>query len=40
MNKIQMQIVKGNFLLFEKIGAVLFWDHNSKNFNDIFLKNT
>ena len=40
MNKIQMELVKSNFILFEKIGAVLFWDHNSKNWNDIFLKNT
>jgi hypothetical protein len=39
MNKMQMHLIKSNFVLFEKIGAVIFWDHNAKNFNDVFLKN-
>jgi hypothetical protein len=39
MNKVQMHLIKSNFVLFEKINAVIFWDHNGKNFNDVFLKN-
>jgi phenylalanyl-tRNA synthetase alpha subunit len=39
MNKVQMHLIKSNFVLFEKINAVIFWDHNAKSFNDVFLKN-
>lgn len=39
MNKVQMHLIKSNFILFEKINAVIFWDHNAKSFNDVFLKN-
>lgn len=39
MNKVQMHLIRSNFVLFEKINASIFWDHNAKSFNDVFLKN-
>ena len=39
MNKMQMHLIRSNFVLFEKIGATIFWDHTTKNLNDVFLKN-
>jgi len=41
LNKIQMQLIlKSNFILFEKIGAQIYFDINSRNTADFFLKST
>ena len=33
-------ILKSNFILFEKIGAQIYFDINSRNTTDFFLKST
>ena len=41
LNKIQMQLIlKSNFILFEKIGAQIYFDINSRSTTDFFLKST
>jgi len=40
LNKIQMQLIlKSNFILFEKIGAQIYFDINGRNSTDYFLRN-
>lgn len=40
LNKIQMQLIlKSNFILFEKIGAQIYFDINGRNSADYFLRN-
>lgn len=40
LNKIQMQLIlKGNFILFEKIGAQIYFDINGRSSVDYFLRN-
>ena len=40
LNKIQMQVIlKSNFILFEKIGVQIYFDINSRNPTDFFLRN-
>lgn len=40
LNKIQMQLIlKGNFILFEKIGAQIYFDINGRSSTDYFLRN-
>jgi hypothetical protein len=39
LNKIQMQLIlKSNFILFEKIGAQIYFDINGRNSTDYFLR--
>lgn len=40
LNKIQMQLIlKSNFILFEKIGAQIYFDINGRSSTDYFLRN-
>ena len=40
LNKIQMQLIlKSNFILFEKIGAQIYFDINGRSSGDFFLRN-
>lgn len=41
MNKIQIHLVlKSNYILFEKIGAQIYFDINNRSSTDFFLKST
>ena len=41
LNKIQMQLIlRNNFILFENIGAQIYFENNARNSTDFFLKST
>ena len=39
LNKVQMLVLRSNFILLEKIGAQIYFDNSGRNSADYFLKN-